>query len=110
MLLLYFSWPTSSCEPKHIMCAQPGLQFCVTRCCYSGCDDWLFRALVSTCSLFRLDGCFELGWNQARVPATDGDGAFRTVPVKGFKDEGNREELLPALNANWEIRTMVLFF
>ena len=44
------------------------------------------------------------------APVIEGDGTFRTIPVKGFKNEGNREELLPALNANWEMETMVLFF
>lgn len=40
----------------------------------------------------------------------EGVGTFKSHSIKGFKNEDNREELLSALNVNWEIETMILFF
>lgn len=34
----------------------------------------------------------------------------RNIQVKDFRNKDNREELLSALDDNWEIETMVLFF
>ena len=40
----------------------------------------------------------------------EGVGTFKSHSIKGFKKKDNREELLSALNVNWETETMVLFF
>lgn len=69
---------------------------------------WLIvQGCLSTCSLFWLDGCFELEWNQAHVHLwLRVMVLLKTIPIKGFKNEDNRR----ASTSSWEIETGAVLF